>query len=147
MSELGATLTTTGLIATVVAVFFGVAALYVSRRRRTQLVANGEPKKSAGTPAPVPPVAERTRTVATRPVAEQPRTVSTPRPVTTATSTAGPPAEPVASGNGDVNPLWARSVFSTGQTGSPLFERLGTRQEEPPVAPSPAGKGREYRWD
>ncbi len=147
MSELGATLTTTGLIATVVAVFFGVAALYVSQRRRAQVVANGEPKRSATTPAPVPPVAERTHAADTRPLAEQPRTVNTRPAGATATRSAEPLTDPVASGNGEVNPLWARSIFSTGQTGSPLFERLGTRKEDPPVAPSPAGKGREYRWD
>lgn len=36
MNDIGPTLTTTGLIATVVSVLFAIAAFYVSHRRRTQ---------------------------------------------------------------------------------------------------------------
>ncbi len=142
MSELGATLTTTGLIATVVAVFFGVAALYVSNRRRAQAAVDGatspnpEPTKQIDRPDPAPK-----RAASTTPADDA--TPSRLPPVKPSNNTGPAVAE-------EVNPLWTRSVFSTGQTGSPLFERLGARKDpprDPPVAPSPAGKGREYRWD
>lgn len=130
MTDIGATLTTTGLIATVVAVFFGMAALYVSHRRRIQSDQN------AGVDSPPK------KTVSAAPVAAASTPVAPPVP-----SVVAPLGEPGGAAEGEVNPLWTRSAFSTGQTGSPLFERLGSRKEEPPVAPSPAGKGNEYRWD
>ena len=130
MSDL---LTTTGLIATLVAVFFALAGLYVSHRRRPADAAPTPPNRT-----PQPPVAAQADLQS--PVSQPPLTAPLPQINEV-------PQEPVAV---ESNPLWTHSAFSTGATGSPLFERLGKgpkgKPAPEPSAPSVETSGR-YAWD
>lgn len=122
MNEIGTSITTTGLIATVVSVIFAIAAFYVSHRNRAQSV-------TGASPAPVrkPPVAK------TEPASPAP-----------AASRAYKPAPVVET---ELEAVSSKPAFSTGPTGSPLFKKLGTKGSEPPVAEPHAPSSSLYVWE
>lgn len=125
-------LTTTGMIATLVAVFFAIAGLYVSYRRR--------PAEAAVTTTIAP--------VQSTNVPERESVTRGQRETVPASRLSPAPSESAVAEVREENPIWAHSAFSTGQTGSPLFERLGSGKRKVATEPAPiVTSSSPYSWD